>query len=275
MGRIVAVLTGCALLACAWWMTDRNHADPAGEFSFDLLVAAPPSMAQVATIISVGTDDAGDRHTFFPDVHDPVEAVANDPGTPCADLPTIGQALQPAPRWVVVDGPGRTAACLLSGRWRLADLVDQSADNPRVTLSNGYLHVEYIPTAELAAEHVTDFHLRVSIADQVEAADPTAVLSGHTVQWTRPDTFSMGAALTASSRVVPLQQELAPWLVAALALLIIAVGLLSPRAQPAPVAPAAGDADRHSGVQPRMHTSRNSHSHATDPDLDSPWRPPR
>lgn len=278
MGRIVAVLTGFALLACSWWIADQNNADPAGEVSVDFLVAAPSALEQVLTAVYMGGDDARDRHVFVPDVQDPLAAVTWDRGTPCAGLPGIGQSLEPAPHWGVVDGPDHSTACLLSGRWRLADLVGQADDNLRVSLSNGHLRVEYTPPAELAAERVLDFDLRVRFPAEVESADPVASVSGDTVRWTGTQTLSVGAVLTASSRVIPLPQELTPWLIGTLALLTVAVGLVWPRPQPAPVAADAGDAAADTAerptAQPRMTTGSRNSTSTVDPDPDSPWRPP-
>jgi hypothetical protein len=140
LARIVAVLGGLALVCCSWWMVDQNSDEPDGEVSLSLVVLANGS--SVPVVIYEGGDEGG-GNGGVPSIEDAQRVVAAMGGTPCAGLPAIGHLLKPAPHWVEVVRADGTSACLLSGRWRMAELADGVDDTLSVSDLGGRLHVKY------------------------------------------------------------------------------------------------------------------------------------
>ncbi|MDQ7992739.1 MAG: hypothetical protein AAGC63_05910 [Propionicimonas sp.] len=275
LARTVAVLTGLALLCSAWWMADRNNAEPDGEVSLDIVATAPGWAADTVRTAYLGGDD---RDRRVPSTNQADSMVVIDGETSCAGLPAIGQSLEPAPHWVRTDSPDTTGACLLSGRWRLADLVGQHDDDLRVSQSGGHLRVEYTPSTDAWEPHtVLQFDLRARFPNHPEPVEGAPSLTGTTVHWSGTQALRSGSRLSATSRLLPMPQETAPWLVGALALLTVGVGILWPRS---PLSPTAADASAPADTVatpsgPGKGTALpTALVRSEDPDPDSPWRPP-
>lgn len=275
MARIVAVLGGLALVCCSWWMVDQNSGEPDAEVSLNLLVLA--SGSSVPVVIYEGGDAGGDN-VGVPSIEDAQRVVAAMGGTPCAGLPAIGHLLKPAPHWVEVVRSDGTSACLLSGRWRMAELADGVDDTLSVSDLGGRLHVKYKSrSGNQDTLDILDFNLTVRFPAAVESVEGAgASVSGSTVRWTGAESLRSGPELAASGRLVSLPHELAPWLVGSLALLMVGAGILWPRSE---VVPAAGDAgsDRAEPgerIRPAAPKTQAPPWPAAGPDPDSPWRPP-
>jgi len=275
LARIVAVLAGLALVCCCWWMVDQNGGEPDGEVSLSLVVLANGS--SVPVVIYEGGDEGG-GNGGVPSIEDAQRVVAAIGGTPCAGLPAIGHLLKPAPHWVEVVRADGTSACLLSGRWRMAELADGVDDTLSVSDVGGRLQVEYKSRAgNQDTLDILDFDLTVRFPAGVESVEGGAAsVSGSTVRWTGAESLRSGPELAASGRVVSLPRELAPWLVGSLALLMVGVGILWPRSEVVPVASDAGSdrAELGARMRPAAPKTLAPPKPPAGPDPDSPWRPP-
>lgn len=258
-------------------MAAQNDAGPAGDVSLDILVEAP-SVIVVKAPKGVGTDGDSDHYEI-------TSGVIIDVGTgkqmhartSCVILPAIGQSLRPAPHWTKVDQPDGGQECLLSGRWPLADLINQADDHLRASVKNGRLLVEFDPAAdELASFSVLNFDLQVRFPADAKSASGTASLAGTSAHWSGIEALRPGGSLSASGRLVPLPQEVAPWLVGALAVLIVGLGIGWTRGQAAAATAIPDETANNAPTGDAVAAVLESPlvTPAFDPDLDSPWRPP-
>lgn len=258
-------------------MTEQNSTGPAGEVSLDILAEAPSVIIVEVPSIGGREGDSGHYEITSGLIIDARTGKQTRALTSCVILPAIGQSLRPVPRWVTVEQPDGGQACLLSGRWTLAELLDQADENLKVLVKNGRLFVEFDPTVDDPAPFpVVDFDLRVRLPADVESASGTAAVSGTSAHWSGVEALRPGGSLSASSRLVPLPQEVAPWLVGALAVLIVGLGIGWTRDRAAAATAIPDETANNVPTEDAAAAVLESPpvTPAFDPDPDSPWRPP-
>jgi hypothetical protein len=162
---------------------------------------------------------------------------------------------------------------------------------PHVFVHDGTISVTLDPLPPEQRVGVTSFDVTITFPGEVLSVSGAPAVSGSTVDWSNPDDFFSGVALSASGRDRPLLISLLPWLAGAFAVIALIVALPWRRASRArgPVG-TADDTDRtessplgaplprpvparsQAGASPNVPATPAVPSAGHDPT--SPWRPP-
>ena len=266
--RLVSAIAALAAVFSLWWVAQHDEARSLGEVTV-LVVANPPSGS----------------------VEDSTKGV---PGSLGHDACTgFSAALSPSEvEWSSATQPNGVRACRWLKSWRAADLAQHALPGePHVFVHDGTISVTLDPLPPEQRVGVTSFDVTITFPGEVLSVSGAAAVSGSTVDWSNPDDFFSGVALSASGRDRPLAISLLPWLAGAFAVVAL-IGALPWRRTRRPRGPVgtAVATDRTESsplgapvprpVPAHSQAGASPHVPATPPvppaghDPTSPWRPP-
>jgi hypothetical protein len=266
--RLVSAIAALAAVFSGWWIAQHDEARSLGEVTV-LVVANPPSGSAEDSTKGVPGSLGHDACTGFSAALSPSEV-----------------------EWSSATQPNGVRACRWLKSWRAADLAQHALPGePHVFVHDGTISVTLDPLPPEQRVGVTSFDVTITFPGEVLSVSGAAAVSGSTVDWSNPDDFFSGVALSASGRDRPLLIGLLPWLAGVLAVIALVGALPWTRTSsargtagaaddtnrnesppPGPPVPGSVSAGRQVGASPKPPTIAAVPPAGHDPA--SPWRPP-